>query len=84
MDDPAVCDRHEGGNPMIIWTDRDGVPLSHGDKVRHDDGTLETIYKTSDDIYIEGERDLWPLWAFSFMSVGNQHRLTEFTKEETQ
>lgn len=67
------------------WTDKAGNVLAHGDTVRHDEGDVETIFATDDEIYIAGQKDLWPLWAFPHIYVHSTSvsRLTEFLKELT-
>jgi len=38
--------------------------LKHGDKIKHENGDVETIYVWDGKKYIEGEKSLYPLEEF--------------------
>ena len=39
--------------------------LKHGDKVKHRNGDVETIYEWDGEKYIDGEKSLFPLSEFN-------------------
>lgn len=39
--------------------------LRHGDKIRHQNGDIETIYEWDGEKYIDGENSLFPLSEFN-------------------
>ena len=39
--------------------------LKHGDKIKHFNGDVETIYEWDNEKYIEGEKSLFPLSDFN-------------------
>lgn len=40
--------------------------LKHGDKIKHLNGDVETIYEWNNEKYIEGKKSLFPLSEFSY------------------
>ena len=51
----------KGGTKMTIkeWNE-----LKHGDKIKHENGDVETIYVWNGEKYIEGKKSLFPLAEF--------------------
>ena len=40
------------------------MALKHGDKVKHNNGDVETVYEFAGEKYLEGEKSLFPLSEF--------------------
>lgn len=51
--------------------------LKHGDKIKHLNGDVETIYEWDNEKYIEGEKSLFPLSDFN-------HEEWEFVKSNSK